>query len=456
MIRIVTGRLPGKQSPGLAGSLAIPASKSHTIRALLVAAFAEGTSRLRRPLPSRDGLAARAAVEFLGARVIDDGEDWIVEGFGSHPIPPASGTINVENSGTTLYLATALAALSDKPVRFDGDQQIRRRSAGPLLDGLRALGARVECEETEGCAPFTVTGPLKAGVLEVDCPVSQYLSALLMSSALIPVGDASPESTGGGEWGEAAEVTRIKVRSLNEAPYVGITLDWLDKQGIRYQRDGWDEFRIPAGQHFRAFDRVVPADWSSATFFLAAAAVTGSSLLLEGLDRDDSQGDKAVVDMLEEMGCEAEWLENGLRFHGKPLKAASHDLNATPDALPAMAVVCCFANGESRLTNVPQARMKETDRIAVMTTELLKLGADVKELPDGMLVRGRHPSPISCESPVIKGAMVDGHDDHRVVMALAVAALGCCGQVSIRGAEAADVTYPGFFKALESVLVRQR
>ena len=177
--------------------------------------------------------------------------------------------------------------------------------------------------------------------------------------------------------------------------------------------------------------------------------------MLKGLDPSDSQGDKAVVDMLEKMGCTAGEADGGIRIEGRPLSAAVHDLNATPDALPAMAVACCFAEGESRLVNVPQARLKETDRIAVMTTELLKLGADVEELPDGMVIRGRRPTGIGCEAPVIKGAMVDGHDDHRVVMALAVAALGCCGQVSIRGAEAANITFPGFFKLLKTAVGRE-
>ncbi len=193
---------------------------------------------------------------------------------------------------------------------------------------------------------------------------------------------------------------------------------------------------------------MVPADWSSATFFLVAAAITGGSLTLEGLDKKDSQGDKAVVGMLEEMGCTAEVVPGGLRIEGRPMHGAVLDLNATPDALPAIAVAACFAEGETRLVNVPQARMKETDRITVMTSELLKLGVDVEELPDGMIIRGRRPGSF-------KGAMVDGHDDHRVVMALAVAALGCCGELSIKGAEAADVTFPGFFDLLDRALGRK-
>jgi 3-phosphoshikimate 1-carboxyvinyltransferase len=301
------------------------------------------------------------------------------------------------------------------------------------------MGANVE-SAPNGCAPFTVTGPLKTGEVTVDCPVSQYLSALLLAAPLITDG--------------AAEVSQINVRTLNEAPYVGITLDWLEGQGIRYERKDWEEFRIPAGQSYRPFEKVVPADWSSATFFLVAAAITGGTLVLEGLDTADSQGDKAVVGMLEAMGCQSEEVPGGLRIIGRPLSGTVLDLNATPDALPAMAVAGCYAEGETRLVNVPQARLKETDRITVMTTELMKLGADVEELPDGMVIRGRRPAMESCVSPVLKGALVDGHDDHRVVMALAVAALGCCGQVSIRGAEAADITFPGFFKLLDKALDR--
>ena len=475
MIRTVTGRLPGEKPPKVSGCISIPASKSHTIRALLIAAFAQGESRLRRPLLSRDSISCRVAVEALGAMVTDEGPDWVVQGFGSRPkpsgkpLPAEQALINIDvgNSGTTLYLTTALAALSESPILFDGDNQIRRRSAAPLLDALKAMGAEVTSAEG-GCAPFTVTGPLKAGTVTVDCPVSQYLSALLLAAPLIPAGGAalnlespaSSDDTGLEAQSEkhapasSPEVTTIKVNTLNEAPYVGITLDWLDQQDIRYEREGWDEFRVPAGQSFKAFDKVVPADWSSATFFLAAAAVTGGTLILEGLDYGDSQGDKAVLDMLSEMGCETEISDGSVRITGRPMRGKVLDLNATPDALPAMAVAACFAEGETRLVNVPQARLKETDRITVMTAELLKLGADVEELPDGMVIRGRQPASFSCDAPPIKGAVVDGHDDHRVVMALAVAALGGCGELSIIGAEAADVTFPGFFELLDEALGR--
>ena len=451
MRRTLVGGFSGGAVSRVSGRVPMPASKSHTIRGLLIASFAQGTSRLIRPLPGGDALSCRAAVEVLGAQVRDDGGDWVVRGGGGRLVGAPGGggaasvrCVDVGNSGTTLYLAAAMAALGGRAVRFDGDDQIRRRSAGPLLGALRDLGASVESAESggaageDGCAPFTVVGPISPGRVRVECPVSQYLSGLLLAAPLIP---ANPAEPGGGS-------TEITVLGLNEAPYVGITLDWLDFQNIRYERRGWEQFGVPADQSYSSFERVVPADWSSAAFFMAAAAISGGELTLEGLDTGDSQGDKAVLGMLESMGCRWEAVNGGIRIAGAPLKGAVLDLNDTPDALPVMAVTACFAEGETRLENVPQARMKETDRIAVMTAELRRLGADVHELPEGMLIRGRRARPGSA---ALRGARVEGHGDHRVVMALAAAALGCEGNVVIEGAEVSEITFPGFFDLLEKV-----
>ncbi|RLW68386.1 MAG: 3-phosphoshikimate 1-carboxyvinyltransferase [spirochete symbiont of Stewartia floridana] len=427
MTKTIAGRPPRSSARRVTGRVAPPASKSHTIRALLIAAFAEGKSRLRSPLKSADTLSCRNAVQALGAEVTEDGENWIVDGFSGMP-KACGGCIDVGNSGTTLFLSAALTALSSKGFSFDGDSQLRRRSAAPLLDALRQMGAEAE-SSTEGCAPFTLRGPLTPGRVSVECPVSQYLSGLLLAAPLI----RSP--------GE----TCIEVQGLNEAPYVGITLDWLDFQDIIYNREEWRLFRVPSGQRYRHFDRLIPGDWSSATFFLAAAAVTGGSLVLDGLDIGDSQGDKAVLDMLKTMGCRWDALPGGVRIEGGQLAGCELDLNATPDALPAMAAAACFAEGETRLVNVPQARLKETDRIAVISAELGKLGADITELPDGLVIRGTPGSPL-------RGALVDSHADHRVAMALAIAALGCVGSTSITGADAVNITFPGFFDLLETVL----
>ncbi|MCG8454397.1 MAG: 3-phosphoshikimate 1-carboxyvinyltransferase [Spirochaetales bacterium] len=430
--------------PKLSGHVAIPASKSHTVRALLIAAFAPGTSRIRRPLESRDAQSCREAIVQLGAQVCDDGPDWLVQGIRELP---AKAHINVGNSGTTLYLATALAALGSGEMTFDGDEQIRRRSAAPLLNALEKLGARIT--SNQGCAPYTIQGPIQPAAVEVACPVSQYLSALLMAAPLMRRNEAHPH-------------TQIHVTELNEAPYVGLTLDWLDKHRIEYTKSGWEQFIVPSGQCYQNFDAPVPADWSSAAFFMAAAAVTQSTLILQGPDPEDSQGDKAVADMLKIMGCQWEPLEEGIRFSGRPLRGADLDLNATPDALPALAVVGAFAQGTTRLLNVPQARQKETDRIAVMAKELGKLGIHCEELSDGLVIHGVGNQDRSKNNSVSgisstqrsnwpQGTTVQGHDDHRVVMALAVAGLMCQGETSILGAQAADVTFPGFFQLLESI-----
>jgi len=242
--------------------------------------------------------------------------------------------MDVGNSGTTLYFATALAALSSLRVRFDGDAQIRRRSAAPLLSALAALGAKIEDAE-DGCAPFTICGPLRPGIITIDCPTSQFLSALLLAAPLIALsyqddrvsaGDGTAPELSGSSGAKSekhspkmenrkpsSSSTQIKVRSLNEVPYVNITLDWLDSQGITYARDKWRRFDVPPGQSYQPFDKKIPADWSSAAFFLAAAAITGSEVMLEGLDLKDSQGDKAVVDILRVMGCRIDGLTWGIR-----------------------------------------------------------------------------------------------------------------------------------------------
>jgi 3-phosphoshikimate 1-carboxyvinyltransferase len=221
-----------------------------------------------------------------------------------------------------------------------------------------------------------------------------------------------------------------------------MTLDWLARQGIRVQAaDDWSDFRVPGGQAYRPVDRRIPGDFSSATFFLAAGALPGNAVECRGLDYTDTQGDKAIVEYLRQMGAEIEVEADAIRVRAKDLRGCELDINATPDALPMLAALACFARGETRLVNVPQARAKETDRIAVMREELSKMGGDVEELPDGLIVRESR----------LRGAVVHSHDDHRVVMALAVAATQAEGATVIEHAEAMSVTYPGFADALRAL-----
>ncbi len=410
---------------GLSGSVTIPGSKSHTIRGLIIGALADGTSVLDRPLRSSDTESCIRVCEALGARVAAaDNRKWLIQGTGGE-LQAAGAPVDVGNSGTTLFLAMTAAALAPGETEFTGDEQTRRRPAGPLMAALRSMGAMAYSRHGNQCAPLVVGGGLRGGQVSIECPTSQYLSSLLIGCPLAQ-GD-----------------TVIEVPLLNEKPYVGMTLGWLDALGMEWRGAGdFSRFELRGGQRYPSFERAVPADFSSATFFLVAAAVTGSRLFLRGLDMQDTQGDKAVVGMLEAMGCEVQVEAGGITIEGPDrLRGGTFDLNATPDALPAMAVAGCLARGETRLLNVPQARAKETDRLAVMGRELRKLGAEVEELPDGLILSESR----------LTGAEVDGHGDHRVVMALAVAGLAAEGATAVSTAEAAAVTFPDFVDLMREV-----
>jgi 3-phosphoshikimate 1-carboxyvinyltransferase len=235
----------------------------------------------------------------------------------------------------------------------------------------------------------------------------------------------------------------ITVVNLQEKPYVELTLWWLKKQGIKldYSPD-FSHFFVPGNQSYKPFDMTVPADFSSATFAATAAALTGGPITLKGLDFTDPQGDKGVFDVLKTTGAAISHGEAGVTVSAQgTLKAGVMDLNPMPDSLPAMSVLACTLDGETRIVNVGHARIKETDRIVVMREELTKMGASVTETPDGLIIRKSD----------LHGARVSGRDDHRVVMALALAGCVAKGETIIDTAEAAAVTYPSFvddFKAL--------
>jgi 3-phosphoshikimate 1-carboxyvinyltransferase len=419
------------------GNIRIPASKSHTIRALLLASAAEGISTLEYPLDSLDARSCIAACRAFGAKIEEVAENGMLRRLIVTGQPPEKGdtapkTIDVGNSGTTLFFSLAFAAAGKAPVTFIGDNQIAGRSAAPLLDALSALGARITSRN--GCTPITVRGPLRGGQVTLPCPTSQYLSALLLALPLC-----------------RRDVTvEIAIPLLNELPYIKMTLAYLQKylrndaighaehSGSRFKAAGVsvpDTWTVPAaitiqgGGRYLPFNAGVTGDFSSAAFPACAGAVSGGEVTLEGLDFDDEQGDKAFFDLLAKAGT------------GSPplLPLGTVDLNATPDLLPVAAVLACYGAGETRLVNVAHARIKETDRITVMREELSKLGADISELPDGLVIRG---------GKKLHGGLVDGRQDHRVVMALAVAALGAESPVTIAGAEAADVTYPDFLRLL--------
>lgn len=407
----------GRSQPG--GRVNIPGSKSHTIRALFIATLAEGQSIIKNPLVSGDALSAVGACRALGASITVEGGRFAVTGTGGVPVVPED-VIDVGNSGTTLRFGVLSAALADGWSFFTGDYQIRRRPLGPLIEAINGLGGTAFSSRSNGSAPVAVKGRIKGGGIRLDAVTSQYLSSLLVNCPLLE------------------RDTEIDVMRLNEVPYVEMTLWWLDRLGIKYENSGFKRFSIKGGQKYAGFDTIIPGDFSSATFFAVLAAISGGEFTLENLDMSDPQGDKRVFAILEEMGAKVASGANTVTIKGGGLKGLDIDMNAIPDALPAMAVAGCFAEGETKLLNVPQARLKETDRIRVMREELGRMGADIEELPDGLIIRKSR----------LKGCMVDGHDDHRVVMALAVAGLNADGDTLIDTAEAMNVTFPEFAQSV--------
>lgn len=404
----------------LRGAVPIPGSKSHTIRAVAIASLAPGESRIEEPLDSGDTRSSVRVFSALGAKIECQPGLWTVQGTGGELRVP-DDVVDVGNSGTTVNVALGSAALLRKGlVVFTGDHQIRRRPCGPLIASLCDLGASVDSTRGNGCPPIVVRGRLRGGTTSLEAHTSQYLTSLLISAPLAD-GDSI-----------------IKVPLLHEVPYAEITLDWLARSGIKLEREGMREFRVPGRQNHKPFKRRIPADFSSATFFLCAGAIGDNDVLVQGLDLNDPQGDKAVLDYLRAMDARVEPTPDGIRVRPGKLKGCRIDMNATPDAVPMMAVLACFAEGKTTLANVPQARIKETDRIAVMRQELTKLGARVTELPDGLVI----------EQSRLTGAEVDGHDDHRVVMSLAIAGCSIPGQTIIRTAEAAAITVPTFAESM--------
>ncbi len=408
------------------GKISVPASKSHTIRAIAFGSLASGESIIRNPLDSEDAHSAAAVYEALGANITKQEGEWRVEGFGGLPSPP-SRQIDVGNSGTTCRMGLGTAALlPEGEARFDGDPQTRRRPMGPLLDALSDLGARAVSENDDGRLPAKVSGPWLGGETQVDGTTSQYTSSLILNAPF-----------GGGD-------SIIDPVDLNERPYVDMTLWWLGKLGLSFEREGYEHFCVPGNQALSSFDMEVPADFSSAAFMVAAAALPSGDVLLEGLDMDDPQGDKAILGMVAGMGAEVREENGSIRIRGVSLEGGIFDLNSTPDLLPVMAVLGAFADGETRLVNVPQARIKETDRITAMREVIESLGGSATELPDALIVRGGG----------LKGGKAHGFGDHRVVMAAAVAGLAAPLGVEVDTAEAMAITFPDFCERMRRLGAR--
>ena len=415
----------------LSGVARAPSSKSYTHRAILAAGFSGG-ALVYDPLVSADTKATMRAVEAFGGEVTPESDHLDVDGFDGRPAVPGD-VIDCANSGTTMRLATATAALADGGTVLTGDSSLRSRPHGPLLSAIDDLGGRAESTRENGQAPLVVEGPISGGRVSMPGDVSsQFVTALLMAGAVTDEGI------------EVALETELK-----SAPYVDITLELLDEFGVeagKHERDGTESYRVEGGQFYEPADGEyhVPGDFSSISYLLAAGAIAADeseAVRVRGA-YPSAQGDSKIVGVLDRMGADVDWNRDDgvLTVRRSALSGVEVDMGDTPDLLPTVAALGAVADGETRIVNCEHVRYKETDRVTAMAEELRHLGAETTESADTLTVVG--------EESDLTGGVVDGRGDHRIVMALSVAALACSGSTVISGGEHVDVSFPNFFDVL--------
>lgn len=396
----------------------VPGSKSMTNRALLLAALAPGGSRLAHPLRSRDTELMAAALRSLGALIDDSGDTWIVEGKAFN-LTGGAATINVGNAGTVLRFVPAIAPLASGPVSFDGDDAARRRPVGPLLTALRGLGAHID-DGGRGALPFSVhgSGRLNGGTVTIDASSSsQLVSALLLAGA---------------RYDRGVEIRHVGDRGVPNAPHIAMSIAMLQARGVVVAA-AVDHWSVTPGD-ITTLDQVIEPDLSSAAPFLAAAVVTGGSVRIPDWPHDSTQPGALLPALLEHFGASAQVDDEGLVVRGGgSITGADLDLRNAGELTPVLAAIAAVASSPSRLVGIDYLRGHETDRIGALVRELSALGADVRELADGLEI---HPKPLH-------GTVFSTYDDHRMAMAAAVVGLVVDG-VEVENVETTAKTVPGF------------
>jgi 3-phosphoshikimate 1-carboxyvinyltransferase len=423
------------------GTLRLPGSKSISNRALLLAALACGTTRLEALLDSDDTRVMRGALEALGIRLREvNGPECIeVTGVGGLAFPNKRAKVFLGNSGTSARSLAAALAFADGHYELAGVARMHERPIGDLVDALRAAGARIEYAATEGFPPLGIAPHEDRGsplALRIRGDISsQFTSGLLMAL---------------GARGERA-VVEIDGELISK-PYVELTLASMEQFGVRVGRQGWERFQIPAGEGYASPGVVhVEGDASSASYFLAAGILGGGPVRVEGVGRHSAQGDVHFTRVLEAMGAKVRFGDDWIEAAGHPpLAPIDMDMNRVPDAAMTAAVLALFATGPSVLRNIASWRVKETDRIAAMGTELSKLGADIEAGPDYLRIvppegflapRGARLGPVA----------VATYDDHRMAMCFSLASFGPL-PVRIMDPGCVSKTFPGYFDALRRLV----
>lgn len=410
----------------IVGTIRPPGSKSITNRALVCAALADGESTLSRALDSEDTRVMIGCLRKLGVAIDvgDAGETLRVHGTGGR-FAGSDGELFVANSGTTIRFLTAMVTVGLGTYRLHGIERMHSRPIGDLLDALKQLGANVRSEHEDGCPPVIVhANGLPGGLARVRGDISsQYLSGLLMASPY------------------AASGVQIQVDGeLVSKPYVEMTLEVMRAFGVVVDySDDLTQFKIDTSQHYQPREYNIEPDASAASYFWAAAAVTGGKVSVEGLSPGAMQGDVAFCECLEQMGCSIEYGDNEITVIGSFLRGINVNMNAISDTVQTLAAVALFAAAPTTITGVAHIRHKETDRIGDLACELRKFGATVEELPDGL----RITPPQELQT-----ASIETYNDHRMAMSLALVGLRTPGVV-INNPQCTEKTYPNFFADLD-------
>jgi 3-phosphoshikimate 1-carboxyvinyltransferase len=414
------------EASSLRGTIYLPPSKSQTHRAILFASMAEGKSVINNPLISPDIDAMIHAFRCFGATISINHGRLDITGLGGK-IRAVEDVIDAKNSGIVLRFCSALGALSSGFVVVTGDYSLRhRRGMKELLGAFRQVGVEAYSMRGDEYAPVIIKGPMRGGKVTVDGSDSQTVSALLIAGIF------------------TEEDLEIVVINPGEQPWVDLTLSWLDRLNIAYRREGYTRYVLSKMPCYHGFSYSVPGDVSSAAFGVVAALITNSEITVANIDLEDLQGDRKLFTILESMGARFRYDSTYHQMHvlqASLLQGREIDVNDLIDALPILAVLGCFANGRTRLYNGAVARSKESDRIASMALELRKMGAVIEETFDGLLI----------EQSQLHGANLHSHQDHRVAMALSVAALASQTETYIDGVEVMEKTFPDFVEKMHGL-----
>lgn len=419
----------GPQGP-VAGRLKVPGSKSLTNRALVIAALADGVSRLDDALIAEDSEVMIVALGELGVGVEVTADSLFVTGAGG-PLPARSAELDLRLSGTSIRFLTAALAAGEGEFVLDGTQRMRERPIQDLLDALNALGADAVSLHGDGCPPVALRakGLAGGGAQVAGDKSSQFLSALLM---------AAPYAR--------SAVGLEVVGELLSRPFVDMTIDLMGEFGVAVERRGYERFTVAPGR-YSARRLAIEGDAMAAGYFWAAAAVTGGAVRIDNLGSGTRQGDARLAAVLTAMGCSATWGDGWCELSGPPvgeLSGGVFDLNDMPDQAQTLAVVGLFASEPVRIDDVANMRIKETDRLAAMATELRRLGAHVEERRDGLTV---HP----LTAPPASAVALETYGDHRMAMALAVAGARLPG-LRVLDPGCVAKTYPAFFEDFLALL----